>query len=165
MPFALVIFGLIFIVTGVKGTTKALGRQVVSDFSGPQSFLYWFIAIGAVGALGAVPAFKNFSRAFMTLIIVAMVIRNGGVFDKLIEAIKTGPIAPERDAASSGNNLPGTSIPVPSPLAVLNPVGALADIVKGVGATASQSIATSRAQQSNPAANASALTRLLGAIF
>lgn len=164
MPFALVIFGLIFIVTGVKGTTKALGRQVVSDFSGPQSFLHWFIAIGAVGALGSVPSFRNFSRLFMTLIIVAMVIRNGGVFDKLIEAIRTGPVAPERDAQTS-NNIPGTSIPAPSPLAVLNPVGAIADIVKGVGATASQSIATSRAQQSNPAANASALTRLLGAIF
>lgn len=104
MPFALVFIGLIMIVTGAKGTHAALGKQVVADFTGPGNFFYWIAAVGTVGALGSIPGFKPFSRMFMTLIIVAMIIKNGGVFDKLIEAIKTGPIAPARDGANSSSN-------------------------------------------------------------
>jgi len=101
MPFALLLFGLVFVVTGVKGTTRAMGDQLVKDFTGDGNFFYWFASIGAVGALGAVPEFRAFSRMFMTLIIVAMIIRNGGVFDKLLQAIKTGPVAPERTNANA----------------------------------------------------------------
>jgi len=103
MPFALAFIGLIMIVTGAKGTHAALGKQLVSDFTGPGNFFYWIAAVGAVGAVGAIPGFKPFSRMFMTLIIIAMVIKNGGVFDKLLSAIKNGPVAPARGGEKSGN--------------------------------------------------------------
>lgn len=106
MPFALVFIGLIMIVTGAKGTHAALGKQLVSDFTGPGNFFYWIAAVGTLGALGAIPGFKPFSRMFMTLVIVAMVIRNGGVFDKLIAAIKSGPIAPAREGSSKAGGNP-----------------------------------------------------------
>jgi flagellar biosynthesis component FlhA len=96
MPFALVFIGLVMIVTGAKGTQSALGRQLVTDFTGQGNFFYWFAAIGTLGALGSIPGFKPFSRMFMTLIIVAMVLRNGGVFDKFMQAIKEGPVSPSK---------------------------------------------------------------------
>ncbi len=105
MPFALVFAGLIMVITGVKNTQGALGEQLVKDFTGTGNFLYWFVAIGSVGALGAIPGFKPFSRMFMTLIIVAMVIKNGGIFDNLTKALRDGPIAPDRpDETSDASN-------------------------------------------------------------
>lgn len=100
MPFALVFIGLVMIVTGAKGTQSALGRQLVNDFTGQGNFFYWFAAIGTLGALGSIPGFKPFSRMFMTLIIVAMVLRNGGVFDKFMQAIKEGPVSPSKSSAN-----------------------------------------------------------------
>ena len=103
MPFALVFIGLIMIVTGAKGTQSALGKQLVADFTGTGNFFYWFASIGVIGALGSIPGFKPFSRMFMTLIIVAMVLKNGGVFNKFMEALRTGPIAPEKSASNSAS--------------------------------------------------------------
>lgn len=103
MPFALVFIGLIMIVTGAKGTHKALGQQLTADFTGPGNFFYWITAVGVLGALGSIPGFKPFSRMFMTLVIVAMVIKNGGVFDKFMSALKTGPIAPNRESSGSSS--------------------------------------------------------------
>lgn len=103
MPFALVTIGLIMIVTGAKGTYSAFGKQVASDFTGEGNFLYWIASIGAVGALGYVPDLKTFSRMFMTLIVVAMVLRNGGVFDQFTAAMRQGPTKPDAAKLPSGN--------------------------------------------------------------
>lgn len=102
MPFALVFIGLIMIVTGAKGTQSALGRQLVSDFTGKGNFFYWFTVLGVLGAVGSIPGFKPFSRMFMTLVIVAMVLRNGGVFAKFTEFLQNGPVSP--NAGASANN-------------------------------------------------------------
>jgi hypothetical protein len=86
------------IVTGARDTYAAFGKQVVGDFTGAGNFTYWLVALGAVGAIGYVPSLRSFSRAFMALIIVAMVIRNGGVFDKLTQALQNGPVHPGDNA-------------------------------------------------------------------
>lgn len=87
MPFALVIIGLVMIVTGAKGTQNELSEQLVKDFTGEGNFLYWIVSIGAIGSLGYIKSIEPLSRAFMALIIIAMVIRNGGFFDKFTEAL------------------------------------------------------------------------------
>lgn len=156
MPFALVFLGIIFVVTGVKGTIGALGSQLKQDFTGEGNFLYWFLAIGSVGTLGAIPDFRNFSRLFMTLILVAMVIRNGGVFDKLVQAIKSGPVAPHGDEISTASKSQDYSA------LSQNSVAIGASALASAAATAHQSINTSAQQQSNPAQNAGALTKILG---
>lgn len=92
MPFALVVFGIILIVTGSKATYKDLGAAIAADFTGPNNFTWWLAAIGGIGALGYVETLKPFSRIFMVLVIVAMILSNKGFFAKLNEAIAQGPL-------------------------------------------------------------------------
>jgi hypothetical protein len=120
MPFALVLIGLILIVSGARNTHTALGRQLASDFTGPGNFVYWVLAIGSVGALGYIPELRSFSRWFMVLIIVAMVIRNGGFFDKFREAINQGPEAPP---VSELPNTDTTSPQSGEPISSFSPLG------------------------------------------
>lgn len=121
MPFALVIIGLILIITSAQSTHKAFGTQVLKDFTNgsgcaPMSgqyqdcgFAWWVAAIVAVGALGYIEQFKGFSRAFMVLIIVSMVIANRGVFDQLQAALQAGPTAPTASAAPTLGNGTGSA--------------------------------------------------------
>lgn len=109
MPFALIIIGLVMIVTGARNTHAALGDQIVSDFTGEKNFTYWVISIGSVGALGYVKPFEEMSRMFMLLIILAMVIKNGAVFDKLMEAIRLGPEAPAAQSEPTISSAAGSS--------------------------------------------------------
>lgn len=106
MPFALVLIGLIMIVTGARDTYAQFGAQVRSDFTGDGNFLYWIAAIGAIGSLGYINKFRGFSQIFMALIIIAMILANGGFFDKLTQALATGPISPD-------NSKP-TATPIPT---------------------------------------------------
>ena len=95
MPFALVFVGLVLIVVGAKGTHREFGAAIVEDFTGQGNFIWWIAAIGAVGALGYVPQLRKFSIAFMSLILVAMLLNNGGFFQKFTEALQTGPQSPK----------------------------------------------------------------------
>lgn len=108
MPFALVLIGLLMIVTGARNTHAAFGRQIVSDFTGPGNFTSWIVAIGAVGAVGYIEPLKPLSRAFMVLIIISFVVKNGGVFTKFTQALAQGPLhtdentkAPNADAGAA----------------------------------------------------------------
>lgn len=91
MPFALVTAGLVMIVTGASGCHLAFGKMLAGEFSGKPNFAYWLATIGGLGALGYIPVFASFSVAFMTLVIIAMVLSNGGVFAKLTQALQSGP--------------------------------------------------------------------------
>lgn len=104
MAFVLVIAGILMVVTGAKGTYAQFGQQVASDFTGPGNFTYWVVAIGAVGSVGYIEALRGFSRMFMALILIAMVLSNKGFFAKFTDALKTGPVAPQ--AIGAGPDLP-----------------------------------------------------------
>jgi len=95
VPFALVTIGLLLIITGAKNTYPQFGAQLRADFTGPGNFTYWLVALGAVGAVGYIPKLRNVSTAFLALILVGMIVRNGGIFDKLTEFLQQGPIAPQ----------------------------------------------------------------------
>jgi hypothetical protein len=119
MPFALVLIGLVMIVSAAKDTHRAFGAQLLKDFTGPGNFLYWIAAIGAVGALGYIEQLRVFSRYFMALILVAMLLANKGFFGQLQEALAKGPVAPERgpgivlpDKSAPSKDQPKTSTPL-----------------------------------------------------
>lgn len=108
MPFALIFVGLLLIVTGVKNTQAQFGAQVIGDFTGPGNFVWWLASLGAVGALGYVPELKKFSIAFMSLIVIAMLLAaqrsssTGGFFGQLTSALKSGPVKPTSDTGMNG---------------------------------------------------------------
>lgn len=108
MPFALVIIGLGLIITGFQNTYKQMGAQVASEFTGPANFLYWMIAIGVVGALGYAKSLENFSRVFMSLLIVIIFLSNKGFFAQLNPAIEKGTSTkPLPAGGSSGSSIGG----------------------------------------------------------
>lgn len=111
MPFALVFIGLVMIVSGAKDTYRELGAELVSDFTGDGNFTFWIVAVGAVGAVGYIPALRTFSRLFMGLIILSMVLSNRGVFGKFNEALNSGPetITPTERASTSTDDAPGAN--------------------------------------------------------
>lgn len=91
MPYALVVIGLLMIVTGVLNTYAAFATQLQNDMGG---FIVWIIALGSVGALGYIDNLRTFSHYFMALILIALILNNRGVFANFQKAVASGPIAP-----------------------------------------------------------------------
>lgn len=112
MPFALVFIGLMMIVSGARNTHVQLGEQITKDFTGPGNFTTWIVALGLLGAIGYNEKARPLSHAFMALIIIAMVLANKGFFQKLSEALASGPVAPkspaENKAQGAGDVLGGS---------------------------------------------------------
>lgn len=104
MIWGLIIIGLLLIASALKNTVNELGAQLQIDLLGQSGFLTWIAAIGGVGALGYVPALRTTSRYLLALIIVVLVVRNGGIWANLQTALQT--------ASAEG---PAPSIPTPTP--------------------------------------------------
>lgn len=109
MPFALIVIGLLLVITGINNTYSQFGSQLQSDIGGSKGFLVWIIALGAVGALGYIKNLRTFSHYFMALILISMVLANKGVFAQLTAALKAGPKAPTATPASSNAISPNAS--------------------------------------------------------
>lgn len=103
MAFVLLLAGLLMIVTGAKGTYLQFGQQLRGDVNG--QFIYFAAAIAFVGALGYVDALRTFSRLFMALILIVLVLANKGFASKFTAALKAGPQAPAA-VPSAGNPWP-----------------------------------------------------------
>lgn len=116
MPFALVGIGLILIVTGMRDTHAQLGRQLVADFTGQQNFSVWVLAIGSVGALGYVAELKTFSRYFLALILISMMLSQKGFFQSFMTQFNAGPLSAPSTATSLGGINSGTPSPDPATL-------------------------------------------------
>lgn len=93
MPYALLLIGAVLLVAAVRNTYKDLWALVESDFSGTGGFLSWVAAIAVIGGLGYIPKLKPLSIALMTLLLIVLVISNGGVFAKLQAAIQGAGVA------------------------------------------------------------------------
>jgi hypothetical protein len=95
MPFAFIIVGTVLVISGVRGTSQDLLTLVKGDFIGTNSYLYWVVAILIIGSLGYVSSLKNFSRAFLALVLVALVLKEGktsgaggGFFQQFTNSLK-----------------------------------------------------------------------------
>lgn len=89
MPFALGIIGLLLIISGARGTYGQLKELLVDDFTGEGNFFYWIVALGVVGSIGYIQGLERFSRTFMALIILAMILSNRGFFNRFMEALQS----------------------------------------------------------------------------
>lgn len=115
MGFALLLIGLLMVVTGARGTYSQFAAQVASEFQGEHNFGYWLIAVGSAGALGYIPALQTISRYLMALIVLSIFLSNKGFFAQFQSALQTGPKQPGattggggKVAAAQGSLLGGT---------------------------------------------------------
>jgi hypothetical protein len=104
MPFALVSIGLLMIITGAKGTYACFGKDIAEDFTGKGNFTFWLVSIGAVGSLGYIEKLRPLSQAFMTLVIIVMLLSNKGFFAQFMSAIQNGPVKSDCKTGSSGGD-------------------------------------------------------------
>lgn len=90
MPYALLLIGAVLLVAGLRNTYSSLWELVRGDFTQQGGFLTWVAAIAVVGGVGYIPKLRSLSIAFMTLLLLVLVISNGGVFAKLQQFIQGG---------------------------------------------------------------------------
>jgi len=133
MPIALIIVGLLMVVSGVKNTYSQFGTQIKSDFTGPGNFTTWLAAIGLIGAVGYVPPLRAFANSFLVLVLLVIVLKNGGAFAKLQSALASGPAATPANPApvipsssSTGSNTAAPSTAGKTASNVLDIVGVAA---------------------------------------
>jgi hypothetical protein len=108
MPFVLIAIGAILFLTAINGTTLQLGSMLKSDTFGKGGYIYWAVAVFIVGAIGYYKPLKKPSDLFLILVILGLLLSNGGVFAKFNQAIASQP--PVTPATAT----PGTSFGSPS---------------------------------------------------
>lgn len=77
MPFALLIVGAVLLASAVKNTQGELFDLVSKDFTGENNFFFWMVSILAIGAVGYIPKLKGLSTAFVTLVVIVLVLTKG----------------------------------------------------------------------------------------
>ncbi len=88
MPFALIVIGIVLVTSAVRDTTGDLFALVKKDVTGKNSFAYWILSILAVGSIGYIQDLQKFSRVFLVLLIVVLVLNNKGFFKQFQSAVK-----------------------------------------------------------------------------
>lgn len=96
MPFAFLIVALFLIVIAVRNQTANAVTLMKSEFTGPHSFIQWFLAISVIGSVGYIKPIKPVADAFLFLILLVMIISDqnkNGIFAKFQDALQnTQPI-------------------------------------------------------------------------
>ncbi|MDE2019968.1 MAG: hypothetical protein KGJ13_06520 [Patescibacteria group bacterium] len=121
MPYALILIGAVLVVSGVRNTQAQLWALIQNDFVGPGGFIVWAAAIAVVGGMGYIPKLRPLSIAFMTLLLLVLVISNKGVFAQLQNFIQSGAgsagtVGVPLNQATAGSGIPplrGANIPSP----------------------------------------------------
>jgi hypothetical protein len=91
MPLALVIAGVLLLVSAVRDKQSDLVTLVKGDLLGTGSndgtFIQWALALVMVGAIGYIPRLKPVSVALLALVLVGIFLRKGkGFFSQLSAA-------------------------------------------------------------------------------
>ena len=91
MPIFILFVGIILVAVGINDKLPNLVALVKEDFrpsGNVPGFHVWILAIAAAGAIGYIKPLKGFANAFLVLIIVVLILSNGGFFDKFTAAIQ-----------------------------------------------------------------------------
>lgn len=99
MPLLLIGTGLVLVLTGLNGNAANLYSLVASDFKGPNSFVYWMLAILVLGALGYIRGLENLSKLFLVLVIVVLFLDNGGFFTQFQAFVKQSTAKPAQQGS------------------------------------------------------------------
>ena len=143
MPFALLIIGIFLLVAAVRGKEGDLFTLLRSDFTGENNFIYWAVAILAIGMLGYIPRVKPISVALLALVMVVLVLKKGdpsqiggGFFDKFLAGVKSTTTAqaqaPKTEAASSDTKGKSPSEGLSGILGAVPDLGGLITLIPGL---------------------------------
>lgn len=89
MPFVFIVVGIGLIVVAIRGTHAAAFDLLRSEFSGPNSFVTWALAIFILGGLGYVPVIRPITRALLLLVLLVIFLKNGsGLFARFNDQIR-----------------------------------------------------------------------------
>lgn len=109
MPFVLIFVGLLLTVAGVRNKQKDLYNLILGDFTGPNNFFYWAVAVIAIGSLGYIEQLKQFATAFLCLLLAVLLLqKDAGFFTKLTQAFSE--ITTEKAQLDSG---PSVTLDIP----------------------------------------------------
>ena len=91
MPYALLIAGAVLVTASVRNKQSDLFRLLKGDFTGPNNFVFWFLAILAIGAIGYIPKLKPISQGFLVLVVIVLFIgdKNASFFPRFMAQIKS----------------------------------------------------------------------------
>lgn len=103
MPFILIIFGLLAIVVGVRGTWREFLDLLKGDFAGANNFFFWLVAIVAIGALGYLPRVRPISDALLVLVILVIFLAHKGFFSQFQNVVKSTETATVSDSSTAYN--------------------------------------------------------------
>lgn len=92
MPLVAILVGGILLDLAFRGTEHEFAKQLEVDF-GQSEFWAWAVALWLIGSLGAVKSLRVASDAGLVLVLVVLVLRNGGFFDKAQQLITHPPAA------------------------------------------------------------------------
>lgn len=135
--------GIMFVVSGLKGTETELAKQLEGDLvgaNGKSGFIVWLIALIVVGSLGYIPYLQKPSRYLMALIVVVIFLANKGVVSQLFNAIgsyeSAGPSQPvalpavtaPASTSGSGSSSSSSSSGGSSTSSILGTIGTIASI-------------------------------------
>lgn len=88
MPIGLVLIGMLVLIAAVRGKHAEFGKLVAADFTGSQNFWQWILALGIAGAAGYYKPLESYSRLFMILLLLALLLakQNRGFFEQFVSA-------------------------------------------------------------------------------
>jgi len=97
VPIVLLIIGAIFLAAAIRGKQPELFAVMKDDFSGPNNFWFWGLALFVIGAVGYYKPFKPLSNAFMLLVILVLFLKHGnpgessgGFFQMFMSELRSG---------------------------------------------------------------------------
>ena len=120
MPFVFLVVGIGLLVIAVRGTQATAFRLLQSEFSGPNSFLHWALAIFILGGIGYIPVIRPVTRWLLALVIIAIIVANkGGLFQAFNDQV-ANPVAPPAPAPTGGDT---TAAPTSGDTSTATPPG------------------------------------------
>ncbi len=100
MPFVLLALGILFLAVAWNNSQKDLFALLKSEFVGTSSFLPWIAALLILGLAGYIKPIRPVTHAFIVLILIVMVLANGGGFFARFNAAIKNPVAPANTSAT-----------------------------------------------------------------
>lgn len=126
MSYFFIIFGVVLVIASARNTQGCLFTLLQGDFfnntgsnncgsvSGSSSFLWWLAAIFVIGAIGYDERIRPISDGFLALVILVLLINNGGFFAKFkssLSQIAGTTATPIGNASSPGVSLAVDTVP------------------------------------------------------